>query len=694
MVLKQDSMKSLLNNILNTKRPKIVQEDNWLIPCELDIIARTNQFKALTQSLEQYFGSLENFASAYRYFGFNYDKKKKGWYYREWAPEAKALYLVGDFNDWDRKANPMTKDDMGVWTLFLEDKKYAHKFIHKSLLKVLIHNNKGEIIERIPAYIKRVIQDKKTANFTAQHWYPQTPFKWTDEEFLQKDLGNLFIYEAHIGMAQEEAKVGTYREFADTILPRIQQAGYNTVQLMAIAEHPYYGSYGYHVSNFYAPSSRFGTPEDLKYLINQAHKMGIGVIMDLVHSHAVKNILEGLNEFDGTAAQYFHDGERTTHPDWDSKLFNYGKWEVMQFLASNIRYWLEEFHFDGFRFDGISSILYLHHGHQSFDSVYKYFRKGVDNQAILYLQLANTIAQKTRKGVITIAEDVSGMPGLTAPIEDGGIGFGYRLGMGLPDFWIKMMQKPDEKWDMNQIWETLNNRQPNVNTVAYVESHDQALVGDKTLAFRLMDKEMYDAMDKASHNLVVDRGIALHKMIRLITISAGGQAYMNFIGNEFGHPEWIDFPRAGNHWSCEYARRKWSLRDNGFLRYHYLADFDKAMLELIRENQILQAGYGKALHMDDLHQTLIFEKGNLIFVFNFHPTNSTPNYPFRLPFSGKFELILNSDDKKFGGFGRIKTQAFYAQYNSEDEYYYLNIYNVNRTCQVLKKIDEFDALKM
>lgn len=659
------------------KTPKIIQDDPWLAPYEETIKDRLAHFDALKKGLAKHYGSLKKFGLGHKYFGLNYDKKKEGWYYREWAPAAYELHVIGDFNNWDRNAHPMKKDDRGVWEIFIDDP----NFKHESLFKVTVTAENGKT-DRIPAYIERVVQDEETKEFAAQVWAPEKSFDWTGDDFTPKQTSELLIYESHVGMAQEDARLGTYREFADIIIPRIKKGGYNAIQMMAVQEHPYYGSFGYHVSSFFAPSSRFGTPEDLKYLIKKAHQAGIAVILDVVHSHAVKNILEGLNLFDGTDHQYFHGGGKGNHPDWDSKLFNYGKWEVLQFLLSNIRYWLEEFRFDGFRFDGISSMMYHHHGHVSFDNYDKYFDGGVDGDALAYMQLANTLMHQIRPGAISIAEDVSGMPGLCRPVKEGGLGFDYRLGMGLPDFWTKILKEQrDDDWNMHHMWSVLNNRREKEKTVAYAESHDQGLVGDKTIAFWLMDKEMYTGMMVEDENLVIERGIAIHKMIRLITLASGGEAYLNFMGNEFGHPEWIDFPREGNNWSYHYARRQWSLVDNKDLKYKFLDKFDKEMIKVIKEHKILSKGFSKMLNIDEHNKTIIFKRGKLIFIFNFHPTRSVPDYKFFVPEKGEYQVILNSDDKKFGGHNRIKNTVDYKV----DKDNTLQLYVTNRTALVLKK---------
>jgi len=667
--------------------PVLVKNDPWLEPYVNQINDRIKRKEERKDYIKKKYKSVENFASAYSYLGFNYDTKAKGWWYREWAPHAKALYLVGDFNNWDRNANALAKVEDGIWEVFLDDKRYKDKFVHESKVKVhVVSQDKRE--DRIPAYMNYVVQDPDTHDFSGCIWNPKESFKWTDKKFkLNSVQTGLYIYECHVGMATEKEGVGTYREFADEILPRIKDQGYNAIQVMAIQEHPYYGSFGYHVSSFFAPSSRFGTPDDLKYMINTAHEMGIAVIMDLVHSHAVKNIAEGLAKFDGSDEMYFHAGGRGYHEGWDSYLFNYGREEVLRFLLSNVQYWIKEFHFDGYRYDGITSMLYFHHGNTSFDHYDKYFKEE-DWDVLIYLQLANELIHKLKKGAISIAEDMSGMPGLCRPVDEGGVGFDYRLAMGIPDFWIKILKhKSDEEWNMREIWSTLSNRRFGEKNIAYAESHDQALVGDKTLAFWLMDKEMYDHMHVDHQSIVIDRGIALHNMIRLLTLAMGGESWLNFIGNEFGHPEWVDFPREGNNWSYKYARRQWSLVDNEELRYKQMNAFGKEIVEFAKENEVVKSLPAKELNIDQDNHTLIFERNNLIFVFNFSPYNSVPDYRFKVPEAGHYKIVLNSDHKEFGGFDRVDDGMTYPTVSlfGAD---FLSIYLPNRVALVLKKVSK------
>ena len=669
----------------------MVERDEWLQPVADKIADRHERYLKRMAAIESQAGSIVDYANGYRYYGWQWDDTLSGWWFREWLPEAYDVFIFGDFNSWQRTQLRLEKDRNGVWSIFLPEAMYGHLLQHGSLYKLHVHGANGWH-DRIPAYATRVVQDEVTKNYTAQFWNPEKPYKWHDKKFDVSKIGDLLIYEAHVGMAQEEAKVGTYNEFTKKILPRIKEAGYNAVQLMAIAEHPYYGSFGYHVANFFAPSSRFGTPEELKKLIDTAHKMGIAVIMDLVHAHYVKNMNEGILDLDGSGHHYSKAGEAGYQQYWDSMIFDYGKGGVEHFLLSNVKYWLDEFHFDGFRFDGVTSMLYYHRGYIDFDSREKFFDEGVDLDAVTYLTLANRLVHDFRPKATTIAEDVSGMPGMCCKIEDGGVGFDYRLGMAIPDFWIKMLKDtPDEDWNIWEMWSILTNRLPSVKTVAYAESHDQALVGDKTIAFRLLDKLMYDSMDRKTENMVVDRGMALHKMIRLITITCGGEAYLNFMGNEFGHPEWIDFPREGNGWSCQHARRIWSIRDNEELRYGLLAEFDKAMIELVKENRILSDGYPYNLMMDEQNKTMVYSHRDLIFVLNWHSTASIPDYEIPLHEAGKYELLLSSDEERFGGHARHQEGQEYFSFNVEGEdgtlYPRLKIYNTSRTALVLRKVD-------
>ena len=662
---------------------KILELNPQLVPFSDNIDLRMNLYRNTKNRLLTAGQDLKDFANGHNFYGFHH--VEGGWYYREWAPSADQLYLEGEFNNWNPTSHPMKRLDGENWELYLPG---DDALWHGCKVKTVVDYH-GSRTEHLPLYIRRVIQNKSNNTFDAEVVDDRRAFPWTDQDFVGED--QLYIYEAHVGMAQEEGRIGTYREFATKVLPRIKKAGYNTVQLMAIMEHPYYGSFGYQVSNFFAASSWFGHPEDLKYLVNRAHKLGIRVLLDLVHSHAVKNTAEGINMFDGTVWQFFHDGEKGEHPAWGPKCFDYGRTGVLHFLLSNLKFWLEEYHFDGFRFDGVTSMLYHDHGlGTDFNSNDKYFSMNTNVDAIAYLQLANELIRQVKPNAITIAEDMSGMPGMCLPIEDGGIGFDYRLAMGLPDMWIKATKTQDEFWDINKMWGDMCLRRPGENSVAYVESHDQALVGDKTMIFRLADANMYTDMEKTTHNPIIDRAIALHKMIRLFTLAGGGEAYLNFMGNEFGHPEWIDFPREGNGWSFHYCRRQWSLKDNGLLKYQWLNDFDYDMVHLCKRHKIFRQGMANLMLMKAPEQMLCFARCDLFFVFNFHSSNSLehiliPVYPDTKELVVKF----SSDDEKYGGFSQVAHMTYPIK--EFDGVRYAELYIPARTAIVLREVKEKPA---
>ncbi len=661
----------------------IVENDSWLEPYSSAIRARYDyallKEAELTQGNKQ---TLSDFASGYLYFGLH--KITDGWVFREWAPNATEIYLIGDFNDWQKlPAYQLKKKSNGIFEGHFTNEQLKHE----QLYKLLVCWN-GGCGERIPAWCRRVVQDENTKIFSAQVWNPAKQYVFKTKNFVP-NIQPLMIYECHIGMGTNQEKVGSYIEFKNDVLPRIHKLGYNCIQIMAIQEHPYYGSFGYHVSSFFGASSRFGTPEELKELIDTAHSMGIAVIMDIVHSHAVKNQVEGLGLFDGTPYQYFHDGQRREHPAWDSLCFDYGKNEVMHFLLSNCKYWLDEFKFDGYRFDGVTSMLYYSHGlGEAFSGYGDYYNANQDGDAICYLTLANKLIHQVNPNAITIAEEMSGMPGLASKFADGGMGFDYRMAMGIPDMWIKYIKEyTDENWKPGHLFWEVTNRRVDEKTISYAESHDQALVGDKTIVFRLIDADMYWHMQKGDTTYMVDRGIALHKMIRLLTASTINGGYLNFMGNEFGHPEWIDFPRDGNGWSHKYARRQWELVDNENYLYKGLGDFDEAMVKLLTSVKAFETTPIFKYWDNSRDQVLAYGREDLIFVYNFHPYESYTDYGMLVK-PGEYEVVLHSDSPKFGGFGLENEQVhhFTMATNDSPDKEWIQLYIPARSAFVLRKI--------
>ena len=656
---------------------KLVEEDKLLKPFAGIIEKRHQQVLAMEREFTYRTTRLSDSCNSYLYYGLH--RTNEGGGFREWAPNATAIYLLGEFNDWRKHPDyALTKVGDGNWEIKLPLGALAHEMLYR----LLVEWNGGSG-ERLPSHVRRVIQDEYTKIYSAQVWDPLNPYQMRHERPKRTDYP--LIYEAHIGMSTEHRRVSTFTEFRLFVLPRIVDLGYNTIQLMAVQEHPYYGSFGYQVANFFAVSSRFGTPDELKALIDAAHSMGIRVIMDIVHSHAVNNEEEGLSRFDGSYDQYFYPGERGYHPLWGSRCFDYGKHEVLNFLLSNCKYWLEEFRFDGYRFDGITSMLYWDHGiNKDFTEYSLYYDGNQDESAITYLALANRVIHQVDPEAITIAEDMSGMPGVASPLEYGGMGFDYRMNMGTPDYWIKLLkEKRDEEWHVGDLFYELTNKREEERTISYAESHDQALVGDKTIFFRLVDKAIYTSMSVFDKSVIIDRGMSLHKMIRLVTIGTAADGYLNFMGNEWGHPEWIDFPREGNGWSYDHARRLWSLVDDENLRFRFLNVFDKSMIQMVNDTCVFH-WRPEPLVRDNERQVLIFTRGDYLFVFNFNPEKSFPDYVFDAP-SGKYTMILNTDNRNFDGLGRIDEKIeHFTRYVSPGRGQ-LSLYIPARTGFVLKR---------
>ncbi|KAI9854758.1 MAG: alpha-1,4-glucan branching enzyme [Trichoglossum hirsutum] len=667
----------------------VVQLDPWLEPYKYTLRSRFDKAQEWLRKIDEVEGGLEKFSRGFEKFGFNVHENGDVTYH-EWAPNAVEASLTGDFNSWSREANPMKKNNFGVWEVTLPARDGEPIIPHNTKVKISMVTPTGDRIERLPAWITRVTQEISVSPvYDAIFWNPPKAECYAFKNARPPKPKSARVYEAHVGISTSQSKVGSYKEFTKCVLPRIERLGYNVIQLMAIMEHPYYASFGYQVTNFFAASSRYGTPDELKELIDTAHGMGITVLLDVVHSHACKNVLDGLNLFDGTDHLYFHEGAKGRHELWDSRLFNYGNHEVLRFLLSNLRFWMDEYHFDGFRFDGVTSILYTHHGiGTGFSGGYhEYFGPGVDEEGVVYLMLANEMLHRLYPDCITIAEDVSGMPALCLALSLGGIGFDYRLAMAIPDMWIKLLkEKKDDEWDMGAICFTLTNRRHGEKTIGYAESHDQALVGDKSILMWLCDKELYTHMSTLTEfTPIIERGLSLHKLIRLITHGLGGEGYLNFEGNEFGHPEWLDFPRAGNNNSFLYARRQWNLVDDHLLRYKFLNEFDAVMQRMEEKYGWLHAPQAHINLKHEVDKVVVFERAGLLWVFNFHPTDSFADYRIGVEQSGTYKIVLNSDSLRFGGLGRIDegTRFFTTAFEWNGRKNYTQVYVPTRAAIVL-----------
>ncbi|KAF1493852.1 1,4-alpha-glucan-branching enzyme, partial [Eudyptula minor novaehollandiae] len=628
---------------------------------------RYSLFYNRLKNIEENEGGLDKFSKCYKTFGVN-QFVDGGIYCKEWAPGAEAVFLAGDFNGWNPFSHPYKKIEYGKWELFIPPGQDGYPSVpHGSKLKVVIRAQNGELLYRISPWARYVVRDEDKVNYDWVHWNP--PQSYIHKHPSPKRLKSLRIYESHVGIASPEGKVASYKNFTYNVLPRIKDLGYNCVQLMAIMEHAYYASFGYQVTSFFAASSRYGTPDDLKEMIDVAHSMGITVLLDVVHSHASKNSEDGLNKFDGTDSCFFHSGPKGTHQLWDSRLFDYANWEVLRFLLSNLRMWIKDYRFDGFRFDGITSMLYHHHGiGTGFSGDYnEYFGLHVDEDALCYLMLANHMINFLHPECITIAEDVSGMPALCRPIAEGGGGFDYRLAMAIPDKWIQIIKElKDEDWNMGNIVYTLTNRRYEEKYIAYAESHDQALVGDKTLAFRLMDAEMYTNMSVLSPlTPVIDRGIQLHKMIRLITHALGGESYLNFMGNlllyyVLNFNKHLDLLEQAQKRATKMIRGMEHLSScEERLRELRLFSLEKRRLwgHLIAASQYLKGAYkkeggklfsraccdrtrGNGFKLKEGRFRLDIRKNSLIVIF-------------------KYKILLDSDAAEYGGHQRLDHSAEY-----------------------------------
>jgi 1,4-alpha-glucan branching enzyme len=372
---------------MEKKQLKVIDDDSYLKSFESNLEKRQKMFREKLDLLEKNEGGLINFCKSYEKLPFEFTDDCL--IYREYAPNAKRLSIFGEFNNWNRDEYYGDKDEFGFFCIKLPNKNGKECLInHNTRLRISITLPDGGHVERNPAWSRYLIQNKDNI-YEAVFWNPTEKYQMKNSHV--KVSNTPMIYECHIGMGSSEERICTNREFADNVLPRIKSCGYNIIQIMAIMEHPYYGSFGYHVSNYFAISSRFGTPDDLKYLIDKAHSMGLSVLMDLVHSHAASNVLDGINYFDGTDYIYFHSLPRGYHSLWDSRLFNYENYETMRFLLNNIAFYMNEYMFDGFRFDGVTSMLYVNHGilHGFTGDYNEYFNENYDESSGVYLMLTN-----------------------------------------------------------------------------------------------------------------------------------------------------------------------------------------------------------------------------------------------------------------------------------------------------------------
>lgn len=633
--------------------------DRGLWPHWPVILRRHALFEEAVRTIERTEGSLHAFCFANGIHRLGLQRARGGWLHREWAPAALAVSLVGDFNGWDASAHPCARDGDGVFEVFVREPALRVGSRYKLALRVRAADGGEELVMRMPAWARCTQQDRETGEFCALVPADLLAFAWRHPRPPPRAAPR--VYEAHVGISSAEPTIAGWTHFRQRVLPRLVRLGYDALLLIGVLEHGFYGSFGYQVTSFFAPSSRFGSPHELQQLVDAAHGYGLLVLFELVHSHASANTREGLSALD-----YFAEGELGWHAEWGTRMFDYTRLEVLRFLLSQVAWFAEAYRVDGFRFDAVSAAIYQHRslgGRGKFDSGYaEYFGEGadVDVAALVYFQLVNHMTHElVRPPLLTIAEEHSGLPGLCAAVSELGVGFDFRQAMGVPPLWERLLSAPPSaRMGMAELVTVHCRRRDEERRLAYCECHDQSFVGGKSLAFRLMGASMYEHMSCiGAAPPEVERGMALHAMSRLLTLSLGGEAYLNFIGNEFGHPEWIDFPREGNGHSMHMARRRWDLADNPLLRYSQLQAFDASMHALQAERQWLRAPAPRGLAEGDCwcceqRQSIWFGRGGLLFVFNFHPLDAaTVVAPLC---DGDAALapprrLLESDDPRFGG---------------------------------------------
>lgn len=637
-------------------QPKNPLEDNDLRSYHPFLIERGRRFEAEYRRIVDQYTSVYNYANLANELGLHCVPGEDGqnkWIWREYMPGADTVWLTTEKYHFQRHARQrFTKKADGIFELILPYDALAHGMyvelrVEPAAYTVLNPDGIPTALKRVPAFSTWVEQNKEIpTQWCARIFHPEKPYCFREKN--PEIPSFLRIYEAHVGMAQPDTKhigesAGTYLDFANNILPRIKKGGYTCVQLMGILEHPLYRSFGYQVSNYFAPCSRFGTPDDCKQMIDAAHALGLSVILDIPHAHACANTEQGLYQYDGTP-YFFMDKIN----QWGTPSFDFSNEMTRRFLLSNLRYWLEEYHVDGFRFDAVGNMLYKDFGvDDNFSHTGRCFygkdgKPRTNNEGELYIALANHLIHEINPKGISIAEEFSGMPGLTCLPKDGGLGFDARFAMGIPDYWEKFIKKPQ---DLGSMWYEMNNHRPYDHTISYVECHDQCINGHDAMIWRLLGDDMYNAMLMETETWKVSRGLAFYRLMRLITLATADKGYLNFMGNEFGHPEWLD--------AEEHAHRQWRLAEDTSLKYACLNAWDQAQMQLVSDNieSFKTPAMFRYIHEDK--RLLAFERGALLFVFNFNETQAFSDLCFAVT-PGKYLEILSSDERRFAGHDNLR----------------------------------------
>ena len=584
----------------------------------------------------------------YKKLGAHFCKKgkKEGVFFAVWAPNAKEVYVIGEFNDWSESASPMERlGEGGIYAAFVEDVKEGQMY------KYLLVLSDGRRLYKADPYGNYAEMRPGTASrvFDLNH------FKWTDKKWMtereKKDMNKepMSIYECHIGSWMKhpdgtEDGFYNYREFADRIVEYLQEMPYTHIELMGIAEFPFDGSWGYQVTGYYAPTSRYGTPDDFRYLIDLLHKNDIGVILDWVPAHFPRDA-HGLSEFDGTCLYEHPDKRLGEHPDWGTKIFNYSKNEVRNFLIANALFWIREFHIDGLRVDAVASMLYLDYGKQAGQWVPNKYGGHENLDAIEFFKHLNSVIHGAHPGVMTIAEESTAWPKVTAEPEDGGLGFSFKWNMGwMHDYCEYMKLDPYFRKD-NHYRLTFAMSYNSAENYILPLSHDEVV----HLKCSMVNKMPGYEIDKYAN------------LRNLYTFMFGHEGKkLLFMGQEFGQER---------EWS-EARELDWFLLKEPFNKG--MKDYMSALLNIYKKSPCLYEidndwlGF-EWMNADDTERSIYSfvrrtkdGKQHMLFVINMTAV-AYPKYKLSVDMNTQYKLLLNSDDKKFGGNGNKMPKTIKAK---------------------------------
>ena len=570
---------------------------------------------------------------------------EEGVYFAVWAPNAEAVSLVGNFNEWDENATPMERlEPLGIYEIFLPEMKIG------DIYKYCVTTKAGYTILKADPYGFQAELRPNNASVIADI----SDFKWQDSRWMKKrekfddKKDPMFVYEVHPGSwkkhEQTEEDVDgfyNYREMAHELAKYVKDMGYTHVELMGIAEHPFDGSWGYQVTNYFAPTSRHGSPEDFQYFINYLHQQNIGVILDWVPAHFPRDAF-GLAEFDGTCLYEYADPRKGEHPDWGTKVFDYGKTEVRNFLICNALFWLEKYHVDGLRVDAVASMLYLDYGREDGQWVPNIYGGNENLEAIEFFKHLNTIVKKRNPGIVMIAEESTAWPKVTDKAEYGGLDFSLKWNMGWMHDFLEYMK-------LDPYFRKYNHTKMNFAMVyAYSENYMLVLSHDEVVHLKCsMIEKMPGSYEEKFKNLMAGYAFMTgHPGKKLL-----------FMGQDFGqHREW-----------SEERELDWFLLEKE--PNHQLQLFVKELLHLYKSNKCLYEydcwpeGF-EWINADDGDRSIFSfvrhsasGKNNMLFVINFTPVER-PDYRVGTTCRRKHTLVLNSDDKKFGGKGKRRPKEY------------------------------------